>query len=171
MTAPLTLDALDVDLLRALHDSPRAGVLELARTLGVARGTVAARLERLEGGGVITGYGPDLDVVAAGFPVQAFVTLEIAQGALDDVAAELTAVPSVLEAYATTGTSDVLCRVAASSHQDLQDTLLHLDRSPAVSRSTSVVVLSVVVAPRRLPLLESLPRTAPRRAPAYREAP
>jgi len=170
VTAPLTLDTLDVDLIRALHDSPRAGVLELSRTLGVARGTVAARLERLEGGGIITGYGPDLDVVAAGYPVQAFVTLEIAQGALDDVAAELTALPAVLEAYATTGASDVLCRLAASSHEDLKDTLLQLNRSPTVSRSTSVVVLSVVVAPRILPLLENLPRTAPRRAPAYRDA-
>jgi hypothetical protein len=75
----------------------------------------------------------------------------------------------VLEAYATTGSADVLCRLAASSHEDLQQTLLTLNRSSIVSRSTSVVVLSVVVAPRTLPLLESRPRRAPRRAPAYRD--
>jgi DNA-binding Lrp family transcriptional regulator len=165
------LDALDVDLLRALRDSPRAGVLELSRTLGVARGTVQARLDRMEHSGVILGYGPDVDVGAAGFPVQAFVTLEIAQGALQDVAGELAALPAVLEAYATTGSADVLCRLAASSHEDLQDTLLQLNRSPTVARSTSVVVLSVVVAPRTQPLLEARPRTGPPRAPAYREAP
>ena len=51
------LDALDVDLVRALRESPRAGVLELSRSLGVARGTVSARLDRLERDGVITGYG------------------------------------------------------------------------------------------------------------------
>lgn len=163
------MDALDVDLIRALRQSPRAGVLELSRTLGVARGTVQARLDRLERSGVITGYGPDVDVEAAGFPVQAFVSLEIAQGALDEVAAELAALPAVLEAYATTGSSDVLCRLAASSHQDLQETLLALDRSATVARSTSVVVLSVVVAPRTLPLLEASPRRGPRRAPAYRD--
>ncbi|HVL85414.1 MAG TPA: Lrp/AsnC family transcriptional regulator [Pseudonocardia sp.] len=163
------VDALDVDLIRALRQSPRAGVLELSRTLGVARGTVQARLDRLERSGVITGYGPDVDVEAAGFPVQAFVSLEIAQGALDEVAAELAALPAVLEAYATTGSSDVLCRLAASSHQDLQETLLALDRSATVARSTSVVVLSVVVAPRTLPLLEASPRRGPRRAPAYRD--
>jgi DNA-binding Lrp family transcriptional regulator len=167
MTTP-GLDALDVDLLRTLHDNPRAGVLELSRLLGVARGTVQARLDRLERSGVVTGYGPDIDVVAAGFPVQAFVTLEIVQGALEDVAAELAALPAVLEAYATTGSSDVLCRLAASSHQDLQDTLLELNRSPTVARSTSVVVLSEVVAPRKLPLLEGRRRSGPRRAPAYR---
>ena len=164
-----SLDALDVDLLRALREAPRAGVLELARTLGVARGTVQARLDRLERAGIVTGYGPDVDVAAAGFPVQAFVTLEIAQGALDDVSAELTAIPAVLEAYATTGSSDVVCRLAASSHQDLQDALLDLNRSPTIARSTSVVVLSVVVPPRVLPLLESQHRAGPSRAPAYRD--
>jgi len=162
------LDALDVDLLAALRESPRAGVLELSRTLGVARGTVQARLDRLERDGVITGYGPDVDVVAAGFPVQAFVTLEIAQGALDDVAAALDALPAVLEAHATTGSSDVLCRLGASSHEDLQETLLVLSRSGLVTRSTSVVVLSTVVAPRVLPLLRRDPRRGPVRAPAYR---
>ncbi len=165
------MDALDVDLIRALRESPRAGVLELSRTLGVARGTVAARLDRMERAGVITGYGPDVDVTAAGFPVQAFVTLQIAQGALDDVTAELTALPAVLEAYATTGSADVLCRLGAVSHEDLQDTLLQIDRSGTVSRSTSVVVLSTVVAPRTLPLLERAPRPGPPRAPAYRTPP
>jgi len=165
------LDTLDVDLLRTLHENPRIGILEIARRLGVARGTVQARLDRLERAGVITGYGPDVDLEAAGYGFQAFVSLEIAQGALTDVAAELTALPAVLEAYATTGSSDVLCRVAASSHQELQNALLALNRSPYISRSTSVVVLSTVVAPRTLPLLAGHPRSAPRRAPAYRDAP
>ena len=63
----------------------------------------------------------------------------------------------------------MLCRLAASSHEDLQQALLDLNRSPTVARSTSVVVLSVVVPPRTLPLLAGRPRTAPRRAPAYRD--
>jgi DNA-binding Lrp family transcriptional regulator len=163
------LDALDVDLLTALRESPRAGVLELSRTVAVARGTVQARLDRMERAGVIVGYGPDVDLTAAGFPVQAFATLEIAQGRLADVADELAALPAVLEAYATTGSSDVLCRLGASSHQDLQDTLIALNRTPTVARSTSLVVLSVVVAPRVLPLLRARPRAGPARAPSYRD--
>ena len=164
----IPLDALDVDLLRALRDHPRVGVLELSRLLGVARGTVQARLDRLEGSGVVTGYGPDVDLEAAGFGVQAFVTLEIAQGALDDVEAELTALPAVLEAYATTGSSDVLCRVAASSHEDLQQTLARAEplaaRRPLDQRRRAVHRGPAAT----LPLLASRPRDAPRRAPAYR---
>ncbi len=163
------MDSLDADLLAALTEHPRAGVLELSRLLRVARGTVQARLARLEETGVITGYGPDVDVGAAGYPVQAFVTLEIAQGRLDEVRVALEGIPGVLEAYATTGTADVLCRVAARSHEDLQQTLLRLDRSASVVRSISVIVLSVVVPPRVLPLLRARPLPGPGRAPAYRD--
>ena len=134
-----------------------------------------SRLHGMEQAGVITGYGPDVDLAAAGHPVQAFVTLEIAQGALAEVRAELEQLHWVVEAYATTGSGDVVCRVVASSHDDLQTALLQLNRSPSVARSTSVVVLSVVVAPRVLPLLAAgvAARTGATatRAPAYRSRP
>ena len=164
------LDALDVALLRGLRENTRAGALELSRITGVARATVSARLQRLEHDGVVTGYGPDVDVEAAGFGVQAFVTLEIAQGALEDVTADLAAMPGVLEAHATTGSGDVLCRVAARSHGELQQTLLQLGRSGSVVRSTSVVALSELVPSRTLPLLVADGGAPPARAPAHRRS-
>lgn len=164
----MELDQLDLALLTTLREHPRTGPLELSRLVKVARATVQARLQRMEAAGVITGYGPDLDLEAAGCPLAAFVTLEIAQGALDEVAAELTAMPTILEAFMTTGSADVLCKVAAVDHADLQETLLELNRSSAVVRSTSVVVLGTVVAPRVLPLLERSAASRASRAPAHR---
>ena len=164
------LDPLDLALLTAMRERPRAGVLELSRLVKVARATVQSRLERLEKAGVITGYGPEIDIAAAGYPVQAFVTLEIAQGSLDKLHRDLSSIPGVLEAYATTGTADVLCRVAAASNADLQQILLQLNASPWVARSTSAVLLSTVIEPRAMPLLESRPRASFTRAPAFRGA-
>ena len=157
------LDALDIRLLRAVAEHPRSGYLELSRLTGVSRVTVQARLERMERAGVVTGYGPQVDLAAAGYPVRAVATLEISQGALEDVEAGLRAIPEVLDAYATTGAADVHCQLAASSHEALQQALLRINRIPAVSRSTSVVVLSQLVAPRYLDLLESEPRAEPAR--------
>ena len=162
-----TLDRLDLALLEALREHPRAGALELSRLTKVARGTVQARLRRLEEG-VVTGYGPDIDLEAAGFPVSAIVTLEIAQGALDQLSADLEALPEVLEAHVTTGTYDVVCRVAASSHHHLQDALLQLTRLSTVRRSTSVVILSELVGPRVMPLLRRSAQERGARAPAHR---
>lgn len=155
MATRITLDALDLALLNALTEDARVGPLQLSRAMGVARATVSARLERLEKAGIIAGYGPDVNVAAAGFGVQAFVTLEIAQGAIQAVQRDLEAIPGVLEAYSTTGSGDVLCRVAASSHEALQDTLVQLNRLATVARSTSVIALSRLVPWRTLPLLAS----------------
>jgi DNA-binding Lrp family transcriptional regulator len=162
------MDQLDVRLLELLHENPRIGILELSRLAGVARATVTARLDRMQSTGVITGYGPSIDVAAAGYPVQAIATLEIAQGRLEDVADILEAIPGVLEAVATTGTHDVVCRLAAASNEQLQTLLLELNRSDAIRRSTSVVVLSVLIPPRTLPLLQQDQRPAPSRAPSFR---
>jgi DNA-binding Lrp family transcriptional regulator len=162
-------DALDLALLTALREHPRVGDLELSRVTKVARATVQSRLRRLQDVGVIAGWGPDIDTTAAGFPVQAFVTLEIAQGALEGVREELSALPHVLEAYVTTGASDVLCKVGASSHADLQQVLVALNRSSMVVRSTSVVVLSRLISPRSMPLLASAEPGHSGRAPAYRK--
>src|SRR4051812_1300984 len=58
---PGEIDQLDARLLLMLRAHPRIGLLETSRRLGVARGTVQARLEKLQARGVITGFGPELD--------------------------------------------------------------------------------------------------------------
>ena len=46
------MDDLDRSLLGLFADDPRIGVLEASRRLGVARGTVQARLDKLTAAGV-----------------------------------------------------------------------------------------------------------------------
>ncbi|AXT86179.1 AsnC family transcriptional regulator [Aeromicrobium sp. A1-2] len=165
------MDQLDVALMTAMREHPRVGDLELSRITQVARATVQSRLAKLEQAGIITGYGPDVDLVAAGHPVLAFVTLEIAQGLLEAVTAELDSLPNVLEAYVTSGNADVVCKIAATSHEDLQTTLLHISRSGSVARSTSVIVLSELVKPRVDPMLRKGALAGSSRAPNYRRPP
>ena len=162
------MDQLDVALVEAMRENPRVGDLELSRITRVARATVQSRLSKMEAAGIITGYGPDIDLVAAGHPVLAFVTLEIAQGSLDAVTEELESLPNVLDAYVTSGAADVVCKIAATSHEDLQSVLLHISQSGTVVRSTSVIVLSELVKPRVLPMLRKGAVASTSRAPAYR---
>jgi DNA-binding Lrp family transcriptional regulator len=148
------IDQLDVQLIRELAREPRASHLELARRIGVTRATVHARLAKLVQRGVIAGFGPDLDPRELGYEVQAFVTLGIAQGRLDDVIQVLSSVPQVLEAHGITGSGDVHCRVVARTHEQLQDVLIQINRSPSVVRSNSVITLSELVPYRTLQLLD-----------------
>ena len=156
MSTPL--DRLDARLLSTLRRHPRIGLLEISRRLGVARGTVTARLSKLQARGVVTGFGPDLEPAEMGFPVLAFVFLEIAQGRLDEAVADLRAVPEVLEAHGVTGTQDLLCRVVARDNGHLQEVLNAMVRHPEVRRSTSYISMSRQIAYRIEPQLEAAAR-------------
>ena len=140
-----------IDLFAA---EPRIGVLEASRRLGVARGTVQARLDKLASTGVVTGWGPDLDPEALGFPVTAFLTLEIRQGAgHETVAAHLAEIPEVLEAFTITGAGDMWARVVARSNADLQRVIDQVLRHEGIDRSTTVIALATQIPYRMLPLV------------------
>jgi DNA-binding Lrp family transcriptional regulator len=156
-----SLDELDRRILQLFSAEPRVGVLEASRRLGVARGTVQARLGRLEASGVITDWAPSLDPAALGFPVTAFATLEIAQagqqgrGGHQPVAKHLRAIPEVLEAHTITGAADVMVRLVARSNADLQRVIDEVVASPSVVRASTVIVLATEIAPRVTPLLSA----------------
>jgi DNA-binding Lrp family transcriptional regulator len=149
----LTIDHLDSRLIAALRESPRVGLLEISRQLGVARGTVQARLSKLEGRGVVIGYGPEVDPGAMGYAISAFVFIELNQGRLAEAVELLEAVPEVLEADAISGPQDLVCRVAARDTEHLQDIVNRLLATPAIQRCTSHIVLSRQVPPRTGPLV------------------
>jgi DNA-binding Lrp family transcriptional regulator len=147
------VDELDARLLRELDESPRVGVLELSRRLGVARGTVQARLDRLVEHGVIASFAPTIDPVALGYAVTAFATLEISQGQGQAVLAHLAEIPEVLEVHTITGAGDMLCRVVARSNADLQRVLDRLTQHAEIVRTSTVIALSNPVRHRVLPLV------------------
>ncbi|WP_433871401.1 Lrp/AsnC family transcriptional regulator [Saccharopolyspora sp. CA-218241] len=150
------LDALDARLLLLLADEPRLGVLECSRRLGVARGTVQARLDRMTERGVLRGFPPELDLVAMGFGLTAFATLEIAQGKRAAVAERLAVIDEVCEVHATTGQGDLFVRMVARSNADLQRVIDEVVAVPEVRRTSTSIALSTPVPPRVRPLLVRL---------------
>jgi DNA-binding Lrp family transcriptional regulator len=156
----MAVDELDTRILRLLLEQPRTSVREYARLLGVARGTLQARLDRLERDGVITGTAPSLSPAALGHPVLAFVHIEVTQGHLDDVGEALAAVPEIVEAFSITGGGDLLTRVVARDNAHLEDVVQKLISLPGVVRTRSEVALRERVPHRLLPLVESIGRTA-----------
>ncbi|SDD02222.1 DNA-binding transcriptional regulator, Lrp family [Actinokineospora iranica] len=166
-----TLDALDARLLLLLTDEPRLGVLECSRRLGVARGTVQARLDRLERRGVLTGFPPALDLAAMGYGLTAFAVLEIAQGKRTEVANRLRAINEVCEVHATTGQGDLLVRMVAKNNDDLQRVIDQVVDVEWVSRTSTSIALSTPVAPRVRPLLERAARADQQTPAPTRQAP
>jgi DNA-binding Lrp family transcriptional regulator len=150
------LDTLDARLIELLTEEPRIGVLECSRRLGVARGTVQARLDKLVERGVVGGFGPEISPAAIGFGVTSFVTLEISQRhGHDRVAAHLAAIPEVLEAHTITGSSDLLCRIVARSNTDLQRVIDQIVSYEGIRRASTIIALAEQIPYRTLPLVRS----------------
>ncbi|MEV0595722.1 Lrp/AsnC family transcriptional regulator [Nonomuraea cavernae] len=151
-----SIDRLDAELLIALSDDPRAGTSELAAKLGVARNTVQARYQRLAESGILAGFSARVDLERLGLPVTAFLHLQLAQGALQEVTDGLGRLSHVLEVCTTTGTSDVMARVACRSHAELQSLIQEVLTIRGVVRSTTEIALTTPVQYRLGPLLETL---------------
>ncbi|MFI6788457.1 Lrp/AsnC family transcriptional regulator [Nonomuraea sp. NPDC050383] len=149
------MDELDARLLVTMRAHPRIGLTETARLLGVARGTVQARVEKLMARGIIEDFGPTVSPALAGYPILAFVWLQIAQGRLTEAVHALHSVPQILEVHGTSGQHDLLCRVVAKSTDHLQEIIAAVLASPAVQRTDSTIALSTQIPYRIEPLLQA----------------
>ncbi|MFF7682947.1 Lrp/AsnC family transcriptional regulator [Microbacterium sp. NPDC007973] len=154
------LDAVDLDLLRALSADPRATVVALAEKLGLSRNTVQARMSRLERGGVFLSYERTLSAEALGFPIEAFLQVTVRQAELPAIREELAKVPEVLQAHGLSGQVDLLVRVACRDTQHLFDTDARILAIEGVERTETSLVMGEVIGYRVAPLMD-LARTHP----------
>ena len=140
----MELDATDRALLVMLSNDARVSHRSLARSLGIAQGTVTNRIRRMEEQGVIQGYSVTLDPVQLGWSLTIMAGLRIEKGRMIDVQQKISADPRVFAVYDVTGDWDsiVLARVQDRADLDnLTKTVFTLD---GVSRSYTHVVLNTV---------------------------
>jgi DNA-binding Lrp family transcriptional regulator len=148
------LDPTDSAILLALDADPRAPVVELAARLGLARKTVQARLTRLEERPVLRPHSDRVPPTELGYDVAALVTIQVAQAQLEAAVDGLRAIPEVLEAQATTGDGDIICRVVAHDSRDLYRVGQLILRCPGIRRTSTVVLMKDLVPYRTVPLLQ-----------------
>ncbi|MBW4095021.1 MAG: Lrp/AsnC family transcriptional regulator [Acidobacteria bacterium] len=151
----MNIDQLDGRIVQLFSTQPRLSVLEASRSLGVARATVQARLDRMTAHGVISSWAPQTDPAAFGYPVVAFCFMTINQDVGHDaVVAALSAIPELLEIHTVSGDSDLMARIAARSNADLQRVLDAIIATRTVLRSSSVLALNTHFQGRTLPLFK-----------------
>ncbi len=151
---PARIDTLDARIIAAFTEDPDIGVLGASRALGVARGTIQARLDRLQARGVITSFAPTIDPSALGFPVTAFCTLEIRQRTGHKaVVAHLSAIAQVLEIHQVTGQADLIIRIVARDNTDLGHVIDAVVDDVHVIRANTAISLRTHLQHRTSPLV------------------
>ncbi|MFY8017398.1 MAG: Lrp/AsnC family transcriptional regulator [Inhella sp.] len=139
------LDELDRGLITQLQANARLSTADLARRLDVARTTVVARLQRLESGGVITGYTVRLAALEGEQGVQAFVNLAVSPKSARAVIDRLSMLPELRQLAAVSGEFDYLATLRAPSTQRLDALLDEIGEIDGVLRTNSSVLLAMRV--------------------------
>jgi Lrp/AsnC family leucine-responsive transcriptional regulator len=97
------IDAVNKRILEELQREPRLTMSELGRRIGMSSPAVTERVRRLEEAGVIRGYRLDLNPVALGLPIAAYIRIRPNSGQLPRVAELAQQIPEIVECHRITG--------------------------------------------------------------------
>ncbi len=135
-----------------LRAEPRVAVSELGRRVKMSAPAVRERMLRLEESGIITRWRIDVDAVALGFPVLAFVRVRPLPGQLPRIAQLAQRLPQVVECHRVTGEDCFIMKVYAAAIDEFDGVL---DQFLVHGQTTTSIVQSTPVPPRDLPLPEA----------------
>ncbi|MBX9595687.1 MAG: Lrp/AsnC family transcriptional regulator [Roseomonas sp.] len=138
------MDEIDRNLVVALQENGAAGLAELSKAAGLSVSATAERVKRLEERGVIRGWRIDLDPVAAGCPLLAFVFVAMRPG--KDDATFLRAMKrheAVLECHTVTGAWCYLVKLRLADIAALEAFVSEEVRGqPGVERTETILALA-----------------------------
>jgi Lrp/AsnC family transcriptional regulator for asnA, asnC and gidA len=115
---PRRLDELDRAIISQLQEDGRRPFRAIARSLGVAEGTVRFRATRLQEEGVLHILAL-ADPFALGYAVQASVLVRVTPTAHAEVAETLAAWPEVMYLSSCAGSADLYMHIVCRDHDDL----------------------------------------------------
>lgn len=143
------MDEVDQRLIAELRRDGRAALSDLAERLGLARGTVRARMERLAERGEIAGFTVLTrgDVTAA--PVRGLMMIGIEGRGGERVMVRLQGIPAVMAVHSTNGKWDLIAELATQTLLELDEVIHRIRAIDGVITSETNLLLSTRRAGRR----------------------
>ncbi len=136
------MDDLDHRLISLLRANARASIASLAKQLGVARGTVQNRMEKLEADGTIVGYTVRLKPDVQEQHIRALMTIAADGNQVDAVIRTLRGDPAVASLHSTNGRWDLVAELRADSLASFDRVLARVSRTPGVTSTETSLLLS-----------------------------
>ena len=140
-------DEIDRQIVALLVEDGRTTFHAIGDQVGLSAPAAKRRVDRLVADGTITGFTALVDPAADGSPLEAFVELHC-QGAIspESVAAIVRPHRQVVEAYTVSGAADALVHLRCADVAELEQTLEAIRADGLVARTSTIIVLSRLVA-------------------------
>lgn len=134
------VDHIDRALLDQLQQDATQSYAALGQAVGLSAGAAHERVRKLRERGVIKRTTAEVDPVAVGGAVLAYVMVDSTSW-MGDSAQAFAALPEILEAHVIAGSASVLVKVRTATTEQLQDVLRRIYAIDGVSGTQATVVL------------------------------
>ncbi|WP_050522430.1 Lrp/AsnC family transcriptional regulator [Pseudorhodobacter wandonensis] len=136
------MDDVDQSLIAALRRDGRASLSDLAHTLGLARATVRARLERLQAAGEVVGFTVLTRGDVSALPVRALMMIAIEGRGAEKTMARLAGIPAVQAVHSTNGRWDLIAEIGTATLPELDEVMFRVREIDGVVTSETNLLLS-----------------------------
>jgi Lrp/AsnC family leucine-responsive transcriptional regulator len=135
------VDAIDRKIVGLLLEDAGRTYAQLGHEVSLSPAAVHERVRRLRASGVVRRTTVEVDPVALGRHVLAFVLVDSEGWVKDELFAATRADPRIEEAHSVAGSSNFLLKVRVADPDELEDVLHDLYRVEGVVRSRTIMVL------------------------------
>lgn len=136
------MDTTDRNLLSLLRENARMTIADMAKAVGVSRGTVQNRIDRMEADGIVLGYTVRLRNSAEDQSIRALMTVAVEGNRTDEVLRALRGDPAVCALHTTNGRWDIVAELRAESLQAVDRVLGRIRLIDGISNTETSLLLS-----------------------------
>jgi Lrp/AsnC family leucine-responsive transcriptional regulator len=138
------MERTDQHILALLAKDGRMSFTEIGRATGLSTSAAQQRVRRLESKGVITGYHAEINPVAMGKTLTAFISIRSLSPVNDVETPDLLAsMPEVVSCYSVAGDASYMCMIEVGTTADLDELLTRLRNEAHVVTVTTIVLGTV----------------------------
>jgi Lrp/AsnC family leucine-responsive transcriptional regulator len=151
----ITLDEIDLKILKMLQENGRIKRNEIAQATGLSVPSVSERMKKLEDAGIIKGYTAILDSKKLGKDITAFVFVSIDSSKNYPLFIErVMDVDEILECHSITGEGSHLLKVKTENTSTLEKLLARIQSWPGVTGTRTNIVLSTIKETTKIKILD-----------------
>jgi len=136
------MDSKDLRLIAMLRENARASIAQLAKQLGVSRGTVQNRIDKLVENHVLLGFTVRTASEVAAHRVRAVMMISVEGDRSEAIIKALRGYPEVRELHTTNGRWDIVAELGADSLESFDEVLRSIRTIKGVSNSETSLLLS-----------------------------
>ncbi len=136
------MDSTDLRLIALLRENARVTVAQLAKQLGVSRGTVQNRIDKLIEHHVLLGFTVRTAAEVAAHRVRAVMMISVEGDRSDPIIKSLRGYPEVRALHTTNGRWDIVAELGADSLESFDEVLRSIRTIKGVSNSETSLLLS-----------------------------